>query len=1293
MIMVTESGIPSPTGPDVVGGTRESAESELLAPYLPRLVIDWIASAPGERHRIVDGTVAFVDISGFTKLSEGLAKHGKIGAEELAATIGECFVHLLDIAYDNGGRLVKFGGDALLLLFSGTEHEQRACRATFRMRRALVEVGRLTVLGQRVTLRMSVGIHSGRFDVFLVGASHRELVVTGPAASATVSMEAAAVAGEILVSEQTAAALSSSDLGPAKDGGRLLRRAPAVSATSATPRDPVDTAADLSRCIPVAILDSVLSASHEPEHRRVTVAFVHFDGTDAMLESEGSEVVADYLDQLVTDVQVAVDGQGVTFLGTDIDHDGGKVILVAGAPSTSGDDELHMLVALRQILDRKRRPQLRVGVNRGPVFVGDIGPAYRRTFTVMGDTVNLAARLMAKAVPGQILATPEVLVRSRSDFEVTPVKPFYVKGKAHPVEASDVGSHIGRRRPDAKAGFPLVGRREEMGKWHSMVESAMQGRGSIVEVIGEPGVGKSRLIEEFVSVAGQMTMLSATCEDYESSTPYAALRDLVRGLLKLDEVAEFASTAEGLRNALAAVSPGLVAWAPLVASVVGVYMPETPESAELDPEFRSFRLAEVMTELLDRLMPGPMLVVLEDTHWMDEASSELLSYVIARAEARPWLLVLNRRDIASGLVAPAGVTTQMRLEPLVGADAIELVQVASDDTPLPPHEAAALAERSGGNPLFLRELVAVARQTNSIESLPDSVEAVIAARIDQLSANDRHFLRRVSVLGRVAPFELLGAVLDEVPRESQPIWARVREFVAPDGAGNLLFNHALVRDSAYDGLSYRLRRELHSKAAEAIRRAAGVKSEEQAELLSIHYFHAQRYLEAWSYSLAAAERAKAVYANIEAAESYERALLAGRRLQLSKTELASVHEALGDARNRSGAYVEAAAAYRAARRLVVDDVVADARLALKLAQVQGWLDRYASVLRWITKGLSVLKGHQSDEAAHQRAELLAWYGRCCQDQGRHRRAIKWCTLAAAEAEAVGHKEALADALRFIDYAKMELGQLEQPVNWFRALALFEELDNLRGQSGVLNMLGMFAYFRGEWDNALELYKRAQATVHRTGNAVMDAIAISNIGEIALDQGRLDEAQQHFENASRVVRAARYRAGTAYVNINLARLAARQGRYSDALRIFEESIAESRDVGALEKLTEALARKAECLMLSGDVAAALSVADEGLAQARGLGGVPAQLPLLERLRGAALATNGDRDAAREALEGSLLAARERGAEYEVALTSLVMAGVQLDASAGEREGLRRAAETTLAKLGVVSTPDLLGSQPT
>ena len=188
--------------------------------------------------------------------------------------------------------------------------------------------------------------------------------MTGPAATTTVSMEATASAGEIVVSERTAAALSASDLGLAKGAGRLLRRCPTVTA-SPTPRDAVDPRSDLAHCIPRGILDSALRSGHEPEHRRVTVAFLHFDGTDAMFAESGTDAVADYLDTLIMDVQDAVDGQGITFLGTDIDHDGGKVILVAGAPSTSGDDEHRMLLALRQIIERDRSPAVRIGVNQG----------------------------------------------------------------------------------------------------------------------------------------------------------------------------------------------------------------------------------------------------------------------------------------------------------------------------------------------------------------------------------------------------------------------------------------------------------------------------------------------------------------------------------------------------------------------------------------------------------------------------------------------------------------------------------------------------------------------------------------------------------------------------------------------------------------------------------------------------------------------------------------------------------------------------------------------------------------
>ena len=272
-------------GPGGDGVGRDVPEQ--LAPYLPRLSIDWLAERAGETFRVEVGTVVFVDISGFTKLSEGLAKHGTVGAEELTATIGSCFVTLLDLAVAYGGRLLKFGGDALLLYFSGDAHEARGCRAAIEMRRALRTVGRLTVLGQKVSLRMSVGVHSGEFHFFLVGGSHRELIVAGPAASAVVTMEGAAAAGEIVISPATAAGLRPGVVGEAKGPGFLLRRAPVVPQSSSVRFEPVNPRADVLPGIPLALREVVRASHQEPEHRRVTVAFLHFDGTDHLVEYPG----------------------------------------------------------------------------------------------------------------------------------------------------------------------------------------------------------------------------------------------------------------------------------------------------------------------------------------------------------------------------------------------------------------------------------------------------------------------------------------------------------------------------------------------------------------------------------------------------------------------------------------------------------------------------------------------------------------------------------------------------------------------------------------------------------------------------------------------------------------------------------------------------------------------------------------------------------------------------------------------------------------------------------------------
>src|SRR5262245_3499303 len=169
--------------------------SERLKPYVPRLAIDWLLETPHARYKQVEGSLAFVDISGFTQLTERLSRRGKVGAEEMNDLLNSCFTELLSVAYDYGAGVIKWGGDAVLLLFEGDEHEARACRAAFEMQRTMRSAGRLRTSSGAVSLRMSVGIHSGLFDFFLVGDLHLELLITGPGASTTVEVEGLAEAG------------------------------------------------------------------------------------------------------------------------------------------------------------------------------------------------------------------------------------------------------------------------------------------------------------------------------------------------------------------------------------------------------------------------------------------------------------------------------------------------------------------------------------------------------------------------------------------------------------------------------------------------------------------------------------------------------------------------------------------------------------------------------------------------------------------------------------------------------------------------------------------------------------------------------------------------------------------------------------------------------------------------------------------------------------------------------------------------------------------------------------------
>lgn len=1262
-----------------------------LSSYFPRLLIEWQHDALGESWRVIDGTLVFMDISGFTAMSERLARKGKVGAEEVTEVLNSSFTKLLAAAYEEGGYLLKFGGDAMLLFFRGPAHAARGCRAAVRMRRGLREIGRFRTSAGLVRLRMSVGVHSGDVHFFLAGGSHRELIVTGPAVTRTVEMESAAQAGEILVSERTAAAIPASCAGDARAGGRLLKKAPAAAGAGdlAAPAQQEYDRPEIF--VPTAIREHLLSATEtESEHRNALVCFIHFDGVDEMLAESGPEATQRALDELVRSVQRAASEFNVCFLASDIDRDGGKIILTAGVPKSSGNDEEGMLRAVRQILESGAALPLRIGVNAGPVFAGDVGPAYRRTYTVMGDAVNLAARLMAKAAPGQAIAVPAVTDRTRTLFELTPLEPFTVKGKAKPVTAAAVGPATGARgQPRADWRVPLVGREQEMRLLLATLDTVREGRRGIVNLVGEAGMGKSRIIEELEARADGFECFETGCEQYESSTPYFPLRRLLRSVLRIGQDVDPASAAQMLAARVAQAAPELSEWLPLIAIPLDLAVPPTPAVDRVDPRFRKARLQRAVGELLERLVAAPAIFVVEDAHWLDEASRDLLAEIMGAAGERPWLFVVTRRPGDAPLFAELDpLSATIVLEPLSAAASAELTAAAMGGAPLAQHEMAALAERAGGNPLFLREIVVARGTARDMGALPDSVEALITAQIDRLAAAERRVLRYASVVGPTFNVEMLAESLgDMLTVVGTGMWERLTDFVVPEGRGSYRFRHALVREAAYEGLPFRRRRELHERLGLSIERRHGRRADHRAELLSLHFHRAQSYEKALRYARIAGDRSKEKFANVEAAEFYRRALDAAHHLRgIDPAEVAGIHEALGDVCELAGVYREAERAYANARRCSPGDESSHRRLLRKEGVIRERLGQYTQALRWYGRGLEGAGGASAREANQLR---LAYAGVRFR-QGRYADCARWCRDVLAAAEAAGDRASLAHAYYLLDHAHTMLGTKE--AGRYRALALpiFEELGDLIGQANVLNNLGVAATMEGRWDEALHCFERSKEAREKAGDVVGAATASNNIGEVLLDRGQIEEAEALFREALRVWRGASYPVGVAVATSALGRAATRSGRIDEAKELLEEAVESFRGMGAESFVAETEARLAELQLFGGDTTRALALIASTLARGE-IGGMVAVKAMLYRLRGYALMRQGDWEAARACINESLRLARSISAQYEVALSLQACASLA-HATGGDPAPYLDECVPILERLGVTSMSRLEQARP-
>jgi class 3 adenylate cyclase/tetratricopeptide (TPR) repeat protein len=1247
----------------------------LLAPYVPRLVRAWSTDHEGARVRAIDGSLVSVDISGFTALAERLSAKGKAGAEELVRRISGCFDRLIEAAEGHGGDVLKFRGDALLLFFVGDRHSARAAGAASDMQWTIEAIE-----SADVELRMSAGVHSGECHFFLTEAPHRELLVAGPGATRVFELEDLASAGEIVLSAETAAAVDPAWLDEEREGARLMRRLEPGASTIPPPPDV--PGANLDEYVPAPLRAHLAVSSGEAEHRQVTVAFVKLSQTDEVIGAAGPAVLAEKLDALAASVDRACATYGITWLESDIDVNAVKLYLTGGAPSSSGQDEEGMLRALRDIVATDVGLPLRAGVNRGHVFTGDIGGASRRTYAVMGDAVNLAARLTARAQPGDILATGDVLDRARTMY-ATEKEPLLVKGKERAVTAHHVGDVVGTREDAQVDTAPIVGREREVELLQAAVNSARMRQLQVVELVGEPGIGKSRLVQELRTLALGFTQLNAAGERYASSTPFHAWRNLLRQLAGITPESTPEQAGAQLAPFVSGVMPDLAPWLPLLAIPFDAEVLPTPEADALDPAASREKLLETVETFLERILMMPTLLVVEDAHWLDDSSRSLLRELTQGGAARPWLVCVTTRPGVESSVHLDGPVQRVELLPLEADRAAALALSLADEVALSSETLAALTERSGGNPLFVRELVTAARAGDRLETLPESVESLLTTRIDTLEPEHRMLLRYAAVVGPTFELDFVGEIFaEDIPDAGDPArWEWLREFVAYAGDMTYAFRHDLVRATAYEGLSFQRRRDIHCRVAAALEK----RGDEAASLLSLHFFEAGVYERAWTYAVQAGEQAHATFANVDAAELYERAIAAADNLpEIPAPEVARVEESLGDVCERFGAYDRAFAALERARELVgADSALLDARLLGKQSLLHELMGRYGEALDTCDRALARLdETHEEDDSERDavRATIELGAGAIHYRQTNNEKAIRWLEAAVEHSDRAGDRSTLAHAYYLLDAAHSDFGSPDGLKYLELARPIYEELGDVRGLGVVLSNLGIHAYYEGRWDESLAYYRESRDAKVRAGDVIGAVIQLNNEAEILSDQGHADDAEPLFEEMLRVSRASGWAFGEAAALSNLGRAAARSGRFDEAHPFFDQALAIFEELSAERFIVEAKARRTECLVFEGRYQEALDVAGEcrEAAAKAPVGGVEA---LIERSIGYSLHQARRPEEGKPHFEESLRIARHLKVQYEVALTLRALAATG-DPRAGD---LAAESEEILRLLGVVSLP--------
>jgi class 3 adenylate cyclase/tetratricopeptide (TPR) repeat protein len=896
------------------------------------------------------------------------------------------------------------------------------------------------------------------------------------------------------------------------------------------------------------------------------VLFADLKGSMELLADRDPEEARQLLDPVLEHMMDAMH----RYEGTVNQVMGDGIMALFGAPIAHEDHAvracyaaLAMQEAIRSYREAVRRShgvelQIRVGLNSGEVVVRAIGSDLRMDYTAVGQTTSLAARMEQLAPAGSIWLTAETLRLVEGFVQVKPLGPVQIKGLSSRVEVFElIGAEPSRTRLQAAAGrilTPFVGRQLELDVLRQSLNLASAGHGQIVAVIGEPGVGKSRLFHEFIQshhTQGWLVLEAGTASSYGKGTPYLPVIDLLKAYFQVEGPDDGRGMRERVADKLLALDETLRPSLPAFLMLLDVPV-EDPSWQALDPRQRRQRTLDALKRLLLReSQVQPVLVIIENLHWIDTETQAFLDSLIESLPTARLLLFVNYRPEYEHGWGNKTYYTQLRLDPLPPARAEELLQaLLGHDASLQPLKQR-LIERTEGNPFFLEESVWTLAETKTLVGergayrvvqvlpsiqVPATVQAVLAARIDRLPAEEKHLLHAAAVIGRDVPFRILQAIAGG-PEEA------IRLSLAHLQAAEFLyemhlfpehvytFKHTLTHEVAYGSLLLERRRVLHARIVEVLEGIVGDRVAEEVERLAHHSVRGEVWDKALAYLRQAGEKALARSAHREAVGYFEQALSA-------------LHH-LSEQRDMRAQAIDLRLALRSALRPLGDSgrILAELREAEALAAALDDAHRLAQVSGFLSSYFHVMGAHDEAIAAAQRA----------------------LTFAAAGGDVVMH--ALAN--QYLGIAYYDQGDYYLAINCLRQTVASLEGARRRERFGQVNLPAVLSRARLAWCHA-ELGRfpegralgeeglRIAETVEHPGSLMF---ARYGIGVLYLRQGDLHRALPLLERAVGICQEADLPSYVPRVAPALGAAYTLSGRVDDAVplltRAMEQAIATQR----------------------------------------------------------------------------------------------------------------------------------------